>query len=752
MINNSNFLVNEFPNFHPIAEDEEHKRWWRDFKRKCIEGSWSSGKWCPPNLYFYCNAWTIELQPYKGAKFKVADRPLMRDLEWEKALMLMEAHGFSGFSKDSKFTCDRKYGPDKEDALAIGDITQEDLKTKTYVPAREYLRKIHASDMGKPLFHNPCKNVVDLESRETGKSFSTAGMCFGHRFLFDGATDYDEYLKYRKTDSPITTQIMLGGAIDKYVNIIIPKFHLGMEKLPGYAEFYGEQFLSPLYVNYGGSLEGEKAYYKTKKSGTEFHVRTFSKGPGKAAGLRASYVGLEESSYMHNIRDVLLALKDVMSQDDEQSGVIHMFGTGAFKEGLSIDYIQEIFEDPARFNCLEWNHPKDETRKVGYFVPYEKALNRFKDKPNYITNMEKACLYVDKEYEKARKRGSKAILSHQVNRPRTPDHIFLGVSSNNFPIEAINNVLSRLISNSNYLYAGTAGSLVPSKGNDTGVRFKPDVEGRLQPIYNFPVPEQGNREGALIVYDIPREDAVPGMYIIGHDPVADDSSTGSSLASIYVMQTGIVPNISGNNTIVAEFIGRPLGGRNSVNQLLLDLALWYKVGDGGVYFENIRGNVKEFFERRGKLNLLAMRPEYILSTKAAYASRSTVPVYGFPISTEKHKADCESYAYDYLMEKRGLMEGSNILNIHTIRSVYLLRQLRAYNRKSNIFDAVIGFFGCLIGLEERRAHKDAVAAHRAQDDNDPIGLDFLLHNEQLFDKRRIDKGLEDEAFKNKYYA
>ena len=177
IVNNDNYLIKEFPKFHPISQRYERIVYWRDIKRKCIEGMWVSGKWMPGSLFFYSNMHTIRFEDESGTSRKIG-RPWLRDIDWEKAYIYEEACGFSGFSEDYVHTCDRRYGPEKERALYFGWITQEELKLRKYVPAREYLRWNHGKDMGKPLYRNQAKNVLDLE-------------CFGPGtmvLMYDGTT------------------------------------------------------------------------------------------------------------------------------------------------------------------------------------------------------------------------------------------------------------------------------------------------------------------------------------------------------------------------------------------------------------------------------------------------------------------------------------------------------------------------------------------------------------------------------------
>ena len=168
MINNSNFIEKEIPRFHALSQQYDRISYWKEQKRRCIEGYWVSGKWMPGTLYYYCNFHTIRFED-EGAASRKVGRPWLRDIEWEKAYVYEEAMGFSGFSLDTVYTCDRRYGPEKERALSYGWITKEQVVSKIYIPAREYLRKIHPTNLGKPLYANQARNLLDLEARGGGK-------------------------------------------------------------------------------------------------------------------------------------------------------------------------------------------------------------------------------------------------------------------------------------------------------------------------------------------------------------------------------------------------------------------------------------------------------------------------------------------------------------------------------------------------------------------------------------------------------
>ena len=125
--------------------------------------------------------------------------------------------------------------------------------------------------------------------------------------------------------------------------------------------------------------------------------------------------------------------------------------------------------------------------------------------------------------------------------------------------------------------------------------------------------------------------------------------------------------------------------------------MWYGNHNRMIYFENAVGNVKEYFEKRKKLNLLATQPQTILSKKQGQIITNLV--YGYPMGNKIIKEEAIKYLRDWLLEVRGEVEGRQVLNLHMIRDTRLLEEMIAFDFEGN-FDSVMGFTGCIVGLEE----------------------------------------------------
>lgn len=100
------------------------------------------------------------------------------------------------------------------------------------------------------------------------------------------------------------------------------------------------------------------------------------------------------------------------------------------------------------------------------------------------------------------------------------------------------------------------------------------------------------------------------------------------------MKTNKYPTTVGHNEIVASYVGRPYLGASEVNEILYKLSVFY--GNAKIYFENAIGNVKDYFEKIKRLDLLAAQPTTVLNRKASFNTNPSI-IYGYPMSNDKIK-------------------------------------------------------------------------------------------------------------------
>lgn len=691
-IHRAQVVTDEHPRIHP--NNPQFAEYWGREKRRIIEGYWVDGTWLPGLLYFYLNYWNIELKINVNDKDTVTARPFYRDLEWEKAYLFSEARGFSGFSEDNEVTCWRplkNYDPEIHGYVKIPkSCYRSDGKLKEYQDARHYMKSRFNRNMGKPLYENTAKNVVDIEGRGTGKSYFASAM-IAYVFLFDGATDYDLYLAQRKKGEAIKSQTLVGAIDSQYSDDLIKKVEFGLNELPGAQEVGGVQHPSPFARIISGSFSKKitaevrqkvKGGWKSTKSSTIVH-RTFSKNHLAGNGTRPHLVVLEEVGFMHNLVEALGALKNSTSLNQIKMGVIWMMGTGGDMEGGSTEAVKQVFENPDEYDCLVFRDEYENTSNyIGYFVPPYRADIEFLDRETGAVD-EKAAMQKLLAIREEKKNG-KDIRSYNFfveNNPLFPSEAFLTTNSNKFPVKDIKDHINWLKGQTDGMYKGEIGRMGIIDGavsfildNEIGPNPYPIRKGDMKKL---------NLAGAVQVWERPDAEAGYGWYASGLDPFADEEASATeSLGSILIIRR---PTLSRPYPMLcAEYTARP-EQEEEFFETARRLIMWYNNHE--CLYENNFNQFKKFMEQNWSLHLLATTPTIIKSVVRANANSK-----GFPMRNQFIKEDAENMLKSRLISK---VEGTDKKWFHFIYSIPVLEELASYNKAGN-FDRVIALMLAVI--------------------------------------------------------
>lgn len=691
-LDNSVFVLKEIPRFNPISQHFERLSYWKEQKRNCIEGYWNDGIWMPGILYFYVNFASI-LVASSTSSGKKLGRPWLRDLEWDKAYVYTEARGFSGFSNDLTYTCNRALMPGLKEQLIedglmeifinSGYVREEDLD-KEYIPAREYLKKKHDSNLGKALYQNEAKNVLDLECREGGKSYWGAAMIC-HNFLFDGAYDYDDYMEKKANNEFLTSETLIGAIHTKYSGDLLAKFKLSFENLPGKEEYRGITYESPLKPLTEGSLAPGKTFKSLEKSlvKSKIHHVTFKDNPLAAAGTRFGLGLIEEVGFMDNIEEVLGALKECVSQSGRQFGTIYMFGTGGMNKGMALTYMKTIFYNPNEYNCLEFEDIYENKGKIGYFVPKHLGLNQFKEGKNKITNWKKADKFLNDSFASLKDKYKQAL--ELINNPRVPSHMFFTVEGMFFPSMDLKERLGQLETNRKELDSSLKGFVVM---NDKGEYTWKHTDDR--PIRDYPFKVTEISQGCIEIFEPPVRNAngeIPtGIYLAGCDPVDDDDFKGS------LQSTFIVNKLT--RKIVAEYTAR----HNTAKEYWENLRRLLIFYNAKCNYENAKKGLFQYFETMNSTYLLADTPRILkdmnITSKQKQLGNKAV---GTP-ATEAVNNWARNLLKQWLIEP--MFNNEDASNLFHIQSPALLTELISWNPDGN-FDRISAMGMLVIILEDR---------------------------------------------------
>lgn len=722
LVSNQNFIIKDYPVLNPFSLDYEE--FWKQEKRRCIEGYWVSGKWMPGPLYFYVNYWNILLNKTKNSKVKSIGRPFLRDLEWEKAFLYMEAKGFSGFALDTTYTCNREYLPENRLENEFNNIIPKN--SLKYVPARDYLRKNHSGNLGKPLFENEAKNIVDVEARGGGKSYGASSL-IGHNFLFDGATDYDHYLDSIQNKQPFSSETLVGAIDAKYSKDLLTKFQLGIENLPGSMEYNGQYYPSPFSKSFSGSLQPSKNIEQVREikegnnwikkgSHSKVHHRTFADNPFAGNGTRPGLTFLEEAGFMYNLVDSLGALKECTQDGAYKFGVIWIFGTGGDMDGGSTQALQSVFYNPEGFDCLVFNDEWEGRGKIGYFVPAYMTLNQFKNEEG-VSNKEIALNYLENERAKAARAKTKEPLNNELqNRPIKPSEAFLVTTGNIFPIKELKDRLAQVEGSDTIKNAEFVGKLFTN--SETGeIEWKHDD--KLKPIYDYPLLSQANSEGCLVIYEHPYKDEtgyIPyGRYLGGCDPYDHDKSGTTSLGS-----TIIYDKLT--KRVVAEDTGRPQTAKEYYERVRL-LAKYY---NAKILYENEKKGIFDYFDSKNCTYLLADQPDIIKDVVETSKVQRGKGIH----MNDPLKRYGEELIKTWLVEPHDDVKDSEVLNLHKIRCIPLLKELIAYNPDGN-FDRAMAFLVLMYYIQECKK----IDVKRREDLPKSVYDSNMFNSKKLFSKQ-----------------
>lgn len=381
---------------------------------------------------------------------------------------------------------------------------------------------------------------------------------------------------------------------------------------------------------------------------------------------------IDEVGFMNNLLESFGSLVDVTSVGGEKFGSIIMMGTGGDMKGDSTEQVKQIFYNPEEYNCIAVDDIFEQRGRTCIFIPAPYALNRFRDASGTI-DLESATVSLLEEREKAKAtKNTTTIQKLMQNRPMIPSEAFLTTSGNIFPIADLQEQLRRMEADTTGQYSGTPGRMTLS---ELGAQFQPDFD--CYPC-DFPVKEGNQMEGCVVIYHHPIANPPPGLYIAGLDPYnQDEAKNSTSLGSMFIMMRK-TPGICNQDTIVAEYTGRPTTSKEFYENCRR-LLMYY---NALCLYENNFNGFKVYLEGKNSLKYLAYTP-----TSLTKNSSTNSRTYGLNMGSDK--AEYELYLRDWLLEE----VEENVTNIQYLYSKPLLKELIAYGEGN--FDRAIALILCV---------------------------------------------------------
>lgn len=433
---------------------------------------------------------------------------------------------------------------------------------------------------------------------------------------------------------------------------------------------------------------------------------SFKDNPTAAVGKSASKLILDEAGVFPNITDTYSFTEPLIKAGSNYSGVTIMFGSSSDMDSGS-KYFYEIFTNPGKYNMLEFDDDEQTKIKVGYFStaargreglcmnPKSKWFRTEMVDVDGNSNMEAAI--DDIMYLREKAKGGLDFKAHHgtiTQFPLTWREGFLRDKSAVFSSLEMLEWLSKL---------ETTPSLREDKKRielyfDTEHKLKARLAPDLKDITSFPLAKEESKKGCIVVWEDPEPNAPWGTYIAGCDPFDQDKADTSESLGSFIVYKRFWKAGSSHDIVVCEYTGRP-DKADEFYENCRRICIYY---NAKCLYENQLKGLKVYFEMKNSLQYLFEQPQIIKDiVKDSKVSRG----YGIHMNRAGTtgtavgiKDQCEIYLKQWLYEERTI-DDRQVMNLHTIKSIPLLKELIAYDREINT-DRVIALMLCILQSKE----------------------------------------------------
>ena len=159
-------------------------------------------------------------------------------------------------------------------------------------------------------------------------------------------------------------------------------------------------------------------------------------------------------------------------------------------------------------------------------------------------------------------------------------------------------------------------------------------------------------------------------------------------------------------------------------------------------YENEVGNVKQYFQNKKALHLLAPTPIHAVEKFIPNANTS-MRRYGFSTANQKYKREYIRYVIDWLLEKRP--EDPELINMHLIPDSALIDEMIMFNFEYGNFDRISALIGCILHMENENL------TYAYANTNGNKATDFFIYNSNIFNLNKLNsmkKSHNDSQLKN----
>ena len=613
------------PNPNP---NSEYGKWIREEIRRCYEGMVrpSDGMWITGDMYFFLNYWPIaQTKLVKGSK--KGERIIDFPESWEG---INSRYHYIQQAQEGGL-----YSIPKQDGSIGGD------------------------------------NGCEISSRGKSKSYTMSAM-MGKRFVLGESKTVNKAVKCMAT--AYQKQYLTSDGI-------LNKFQAGIDFLAQNTQFPKKRLKSSLQ-----DMSWKMGYVDldtgTQKGTLNEVIGVSAKDDSsKVRGKRQNLIVIEEFGSFKNVLELYNILIPSVQEGDISFGTMYLIGTSGDDES-DFQGAQEIVYNPDGYRMYGIPNVFDKEgqgrKRITFFFPGYINRKGCYDKDGN-SDVTKAILeiLVNRYRVKYNSTDINSITKTIAEIPITPQEAILRTRGNLFPITQLNERLIQIDSNPKEFDDVYTGDLILEK--DGSVSFRPSTN---LPIRDFPL-KDNKAKGAIEIYEMPqkgRDGKIPThRYIIGHDPVDDDSSGTMSLTSTFVLDLF-------TDKIVAEYTGRQDYADDNFEIVRL-LCIFYNAKC--LYEQNKKG-IFAYFSRLNCVHLLADTPEYLRDKQIikdigygnkAKGVNATQPVNNF---ANKLIRDWLIKPVPTVIKEDGEDKEIMVSNLYFIKCRALLKELVLFNPDINV--------------------------------------------------------------------
>lgn len=603
------------PNPNP---NSEYGKWIREEIRRCHEGyiRYSDGEWIPGNLYFFLNYWPIaQTKTVKGSKKgnRVIDFPEV----WDGIYL--------------------RY---------------------------HYIDQAQHGGLFDPKGGN---NGCEISSRGKSKSYSMSAI-MGKYFVLGESKEINKAVKSMAT--AYQKQYLTNDGI-------LNKFQYGIDFLAQTTEFPAKRLKSSL------QDMSWKMGYTDLDTGTQKGTLNEVMGvsakddPSKVRGKRLNFIVVEEFGSFKNVLELYNIMIPSVQEGDYSFGTMYLVGTAGDDES-DFQGASEIVYNPKGYRMYALPNVYDLEGQgrpnITYFFPGYLSRKGCYDE-NGNSDVTKAILEILEDRYRVKYNSSdiNSITKTIAEIPITPQEAILRTRGNKFPINQLNERLNQLDTNLHSYDDVHVGDVIVNSKGEAEFKLTNDI-----PIREYPT-KDNHVKGAVEIFQMPKKDSngkvFNNRYIVGHDPVDDDSAETMSLTSTFVLDLW-------TDQIVAEYTGRQDYADDNFEKVRA-LCIFY---NAKCLYEKNKKGLFSYFSKMVCTHLLADTPQYLKDMEMIKVSG-----YGNNAKGVHATVGINNYADDSIREwllkpvtqvitdEEGREKEVTIANLYHLKNRALIKELSLYN-------------------------------------------------------------------------